>query len=232
MNARVLLVEDESNVGSTLSARLTEASYDTTWVRSLSDARSALKTSWDLVLLDVGLPDGSGFDFAQLARTAFPGLAILFLTAYGSEEDRVRGLELGAEDYVTKPFHLRELLLRIDNILKRTQANRKAPGEVVIGKATIYFARSEAIRDGKTVGLSPKECALLRILHDKWGEVVSRDEILDQVWSADEFPTSRTVDNFIVRLRRIVEDNAESPIWIRSVRGIGYQLRKIGAPET
>jgi two-component system alkaline phosphatase synthesis response regulator PhoP len=229
---RILLVEDELNVGSTLVERLRKEGFEVAWANSVAEARAEISgpTRFDLALMDVGLPDGSGFDVAALLRKAQPWVAIIFLTAFGSPEDRVRGLELGAEDYVVKPFHLKELLLRVRNGLKRAAylasdlGDTDAQGGVLVGKARVSFSRFEAVVDGAAQALTHKETALIKLLVERRGKVVSRDEILDHVWSEDEFPTSRTVDNFIMRIRRLVEVDPENPQIIRSVRGVGYQL--------
>jgi DNA-binding response OmpR family regulator len=229
MNSKLLLVEDEKNVGSTLVERLKTDGYDVLWVQTAKDALCQIgNRTYDLVLLDVGLPDGSGFEVGRNLRLKQPAAALMFLTAFGTPEDRIRGLELGAEDYIVKPFHLKELLLRVRNGLKRAKyisAISKAAGtKATIGKAVIDFQRFEASVEGQNVPLSHKETALLKLMVEKRGSVVSRDEILDHAWSEDEFPTPRTVDNFILRLRRLVEDNPEEPQVIKTVRGIGYQL--------
>lgn len=228
-HARILVVEDERNVGLTLVERLRKEGFEVAWANSCEEARLEIsQRRFNLALLDVGLPDGSGFDVAARLRQAQPATAIIFLTAFGAPEDRIRGLELGAEDYVVKPFHLKELLLRVRNGLKRAQYLSSGLGEsdqaVEVGKARIYFSRFEADVEGRIHPLTHKESALLRLLVDRRGAVVSRDEILNHVWSEDEFPTSRTVDNFIMRLRRLVEADPENPRIIRSIRGVGYQL--------
>ena len=230
--AQLLVVEDDRNVGATLAERLREAGYRVTLAESATRARQAWRAQApQLALLDVGLPDGNGFDLATELRAAVPQSAIIFLTAHGNPEERVRGLELGADDYLTKPFHFRELLLRIHNCLKRAQDLAELPGEmrgvVRIGRARVDFERFSAEADGATQALTHKECAVLRLLASRVGKAVSRDEILDKAWSADEFPTSRTVDNFIVRLRRLVEPNADEPQVIRSIRGVGYLLTEV-----
>jgi two-component system, OmpR family, alkaline phosphatase synthesis response regulator PhoP len=223
----LLMVEDDANVASTLSARLRSNGFDVTHAGSVRAARDALAAGgFQVALLDVGLPDGSGFDVAKLLRERSPGTPLLFLTAYGTPEDRIRGLELGADDYVTKPFVFRELLLRIQNVLKRARfvapPDEPARGPVRIGRALVDFARFTATVDGADQPLTHKECAVLKLLHERAGNAVTRDEILDRAWSQDEFPTQRTVDNFIVRLRRVVEMDPANPRTIRSIRGVGY----------
>ena len=228
----LLVVEDERNVGVTLAERLEGAGFEVTLAESAAKARLAWRAAPpQLVLLDVGLPDGNGFLLARELRAEVPQSAIIFLTAHGNPEDRVRGLELGADDYLTKPFHFRELLLRIQNCMKRAQELRDVPGEmrgrVRIGRALVDFERFAAEVDGEMQTLTHKECAVLRLLASRAGKAVSRDEILDRAWSADEFPTSRTVDNFIVRLRKLVEADAGEPRVIRSIRGVGYLLTEV-----
>ena len=230
--AQLLVVEDERNVGETLAERLRDAGFRVTLAESAARARLAWQAqSPQLTLLDVGLPDGNGFELARELRAAVPQSAIIFLTAHGNPEERVHGLELGADDYLTKPFHFRELLLRIQNCLKRAQDLAELPGEmrgvVRIGRARVDFERFSAEVADTSHALTHKECAVLRLHASRVGKAVSRDEILDKAWSADEFPTSRTVDNFIVRLRRLVEPSADEPRVIRSIRGVGYLLTAV-----
>jgi two-component system alkaline phosphatase synthesis response regulator PhoP len=231
-DTRLLLVEDERNVAETLAERLRTEGFVVKHADSVASAKRAIaEEKVELALLDVGLPDGNGFELARLLRERAPGTAIIFLTAHASAEDRIRGLELGADDYVGKPFHFRELLLRIHNCLKRAQDLARVPGDirgqVRIGRALVDFERFSATVDGQSVALTHKECAVLRLLAERVGKAVSRDDILDRAWSADEFPTSRTVDNFIVRLRKLIEINAADPRVIRSIRGVGYLLTEI-----
>jgi two-component system alkaline phosphatase synthesis response regulator PhoP len=231
MGHKILLLEDELNVGSTLAERMKLEGYETRWCSSAAEALSAIESDHpDLAILDVQLPDGSGFDVARNLRSRSPRTAIVFLTAAGTPEDRIHGLELGAEDYIVKPFHTKELLLRIRNVLKRMEYIREvrepAPGSVGIGRARVHFQEYLIEESGQTHRLSHKECTLLKLLHDKRGSVVSRDEILDLVWSEDEYPTPRTIDNFVMRLRKMVEPDPENPTVIRSVRGVGYLMEK------
>ena len=227
--ARILVVEDERNVAETLIERLRAAGYEVQHAPTAAVARElAAVQPFHLMLVDVGLPDGNGFELAPQLRALLPRAALLFLTAHGNPEDRVRGLELGADDYLTKPFHFRELLLRLQNCLKRAAELADVPGEMRgvqrIGRARVDFERYAAEVGGRWQPLTHKECAVLRLLASRAGKAVSRDEILDRAWSADEFPTSRTVDNFIVRLRKLVEPDANEPQVIRSIRGVGYLL--------
>ncbi len=231
MGHKILLLEDEWNVGSTLTERMKLEGYETRWCTSAEEALAAIESGHpDLALLDVQLPDGSGFDVARSLRYRSPRTAIVFLTAAGTPEDRIHGLELGAEDYIVKPFHTKELLLRVRNVLKRMEyiqeVREPAPGSVLIGKARVDFQEYLLEESGQTHRLSHKECTLLKLLHDKRGQVVSRDEILDLVWSEDEYPTPRTIDNFVMRLRKMIEPDPENPTVIRSVRGVGYLMEK------
>ncbi len=230
MTPRILLLEDELNVGSTLMDRLKLEGFEPSWLQNVKDAtRSIMTHAYQLAILDVQLPDGSGFDVARTLRSTHPETAIIFLTAANSPEDRIHGLELVAEDYIAKPFHTKELLLRIKNVLKRAQfVQNSQPSEVEIevGKAKIYFSQYELVSDGEKHHLSHKECALLKLLYEKRGQVVSRDDILNLIWSEDEYPTPRTIDNFILRLRKLVEPDLNMPSIIRSVRGVGYLMER------
>lgn len=221
----LLLVEDDANLGATLSERLDAAGYRTTWVRSLREARRELGLErFGLVILDVGLPDGSGFELATELRRACSGSGVLFLTAQGDPERRVQGLALGAEDYVVKPFHFQELVLRVENGLRRRRHMDAVPDPMPLGGCQVHFAALKVERAGQVTSLGAREAALLRFLASRRGAAVSRDEILDEVWSRDEYPTPRTVDNFVLRLRKILEADPERPEILRTVWGVGYQL--------
>lgn len=222
MSTRILFVEDEVTVGSTVWERLQIEGYQVDWVKTVKEAPAYFDLI-DLAVLDVQLPDGSGFDVAKALQTRRPNVPILFLTAMGSPEDRVQGLETGAMDYITKPFLFRELLLRIKNTLARAPA-QELPDWVKIGEAEFSYDRYKAKRGDEVFDLTSKECDLLKLLYDEHGKVVSRDRILDSIWSAGEYPTPRTIDNFILKLRKIIEKDPAEPTTIRSVRGVGYQL--------
>ncbi len=229
-NRSILFLEDEKNIGETLTERLQEEYSDVIWAPTVAEAKQQLKQrNFDLALLDIGLPDGSGFDVAESIRNTHPATAVVFLTAMGAPDDRIRGLEMGAEDYIVKPFHLQELLLRIQNVLKRTRRLNTYTGptpEISIGVAKINFERFSATVSGATTTLTHKECLLLQLLCEKRGQVVSRDEILDGVWPEGEFPSERTVDNFIVKIRRLIDEPDAKESFITSIRSVGYRLEE------
>jgi two-component system alkaline phosphatase synthesis response regulator PhoP len=231
MAAKILLLEDEVNVGSTLRDRLQIEGYEISWAQNVQAAQTFLtELHFPLAILDVNLPDGNGYDVAKLIRDRYASTAVVFLTASGTPEDRIHGLELGAEDYIVKPFHFKELLLRIQKVLQRAhfiQASGQEPIEVRVGRAAIRFQQYQIVVDSKIQTLTHKECALLKLLWEKRGQVVSRDEILNIVWSEDEYPTPRTIDNFILKLRKWIEPDPENPTLIRSVRGVGYLLEML-----
>jgi two-component system alkaline phosphatase synthesis response regulator PhoP len=228
MATNLLLLEDEVNVGSTLRDRLELEGFAITWAQTVVDARRELdSTRFPLAILDVNLPDGSGFDVGKLIRDRYPMTAVVFLTAAGTPEDRIHGLELGAEDYIVKPFHYKELFLRVQKVLSRAnyiQDRNASETEIRIGRGNVRFHQYEVAVDGQRHTLTHKECALLKLLYEKRGQVVSRDEILNLVWSEDEYPTPRTIDNFVLRLRKLLEPDSNNPTLIRSVRGVGYLL--------
>jgi two-component system response regulator VicR len=229
MDTPLLLVEDDTNVARTLAERLGGEGFAVTHAGSVAAAKAAIaQQRFHAAILDVGLPDGNGFDVARHLREASPQTAMLFLTAYGTPEDRIHGLELGADDYMTKPFAFRELLLRVQNVLKRardlSQSATLPAGPVRIGIARVDFAGFTAQSGDALHRLTHKECSVLQLLLEKSGKAVSRDEILGRAWAPDEFPTERTVDNFILRLRRLVEQDPANPTTIRSIRGVGYLL--------
>lgn len=225
MNERVLLVEDDENLGQTLFERLSSEGYQVHLSQSAEEALQELKASpFDLLILDVGLPGKSGFELAKEIRKKQIHSAIIFLTAQGTPEDRIQGLELGAEDYIVKPFHLKELLLRVQNGLKRSKYLSESNDVIHLGKAKICFSKLEAWVGEDLFELTQKEAALLKFLYQRKGLVVSRDEILNFIWSDHDYPTPRTIDNFIMKLRRLIENDPENSTIIKSVRGIGYRL--------
>ncbi len=225
---RLLVVEDEVHLAEVIADNLTLEGYA---VRVIGEGLLALAAirdeAPDLVLLDVMLPGLDGFSVCERLRAEGNAVPILFLTARAGQDDRLRGLQLGGDDYLGKPFDLRELILRVKAILRRTEwlAGPSPAGDALnLGEARVDFRAGSAAVGGRTLDLSAKEMMILRCLAERPGEVVSRAEILDRVWGYDAFPTSRTVDNFIVRLRRLLEPDPRNPRYIHTVRGSGYRL--------
>ena len=222
--ANILIVEDEPAMQVGLKDNLELEAYA---VEVASDGEAGLSKiksqQYDLILLDVMLPKLSGFDVCKAARAAGITTPIILLTARGEEMDKVLGLEFGADDYITKPFGLRELLARIKALLRRSHAG----GEnsiISIGRLKVNFSAFRADENGIEVKLSHKEFEILSYLHHNRNQVVSRYDLLEKVWGYEEQPTTRTVDNFIVRLRQKVETNPNHPKIILTVHGTGYKL--------
>jgi two-component system, OmpR family, alkaline phosphatase synthesis response regulator PhoP len=226
VKAKILIVEDEKNLGETLKEYLSSIGYD---CHKAADCKSALTIFKELgpsiVLMDIGLPDGSGLDLAGDFRKIRKDFVLLFLSAQNDPETRVAGLEIGAEDYITKPFALKELTLRLERILKSQKRINSLPEEVTIGKLKVWFKRYEAL-DGKgnTIGLSRKECEILELLFRHQNEAVERSTIIDNIWGEEAFPSNRTVDNYIVGLRKWCESDPQRSAQIQSIRGVGYKL--------
>ena len=183
--------------------------------------------TFDLIVLDVMMPKMSGFDVCKALRKMGIMTPIVFLTAKSEEIDKVLGLELGADDYLTKPFSLRELLARVKAILRRVEAQgggKSSAGQVQLGKLSVDLDQYTASLDGEAVRMSHKEYEILQFLIEKKNEVVSRYDLLNKVWGYESQPTTRTVDNFILRLRQRIEENPNDPKVILTVHGVGYKM--------
>lgn len=218
---KILLVEDDLSLGETLNERL-KKDYDVSWAKSFGEAWTLFSKdkNHELAILDVGLPDGNGFDLAQKLKSAAApnALLFLFLTAQADAESRLRGFELGAEEYIPKPFHLKELLLRVKHVLEAHVPNR----EIKIKECTINFSNmSVKKKSGAIEYPAVTDMRILQLLIEKSPRVLSRDEIMNEVWGVDKNPSHRTIDNIIVRLRQLFGESGEK--YIRSVRGVGYQ---------
>ena len=223
---RILLVEDEPHLAESIAENLEAESY---LVETETDGTQGLEKllarEYDLAVLDVMLPKLDGFSICRAARERGVETPVLFLTARGDVGDRVAGLRAGGDDYLAKPFHLEELLLRVGAILRRVQRETGELERTSFGGNTVDFRSYQGTNwNGDPVELSRKEALILKVLAARRGQVVSRDEILDRVWGLDAYPSARTVDNFIVRLRKLLEKDPESPRWIVTVRGVGYRL--------
>jgi len=222
----ILIIEDEAQMRSGLKDNLEFEGYA---VNVAEDGQigldKSLSKSYDLIILDVMLPKLSGFDVCKKIREKGIKTPIIMLTAKGEEIDKVLGLELGADDYVTKPFSLRELLARVKAILRRTdESSSKAQQKITIGKLEIDFNSYTAMVEGKSVAMTHKEYEIVKYLWQHKGATVSRDNLLEEVWGYDDYPTTRTVDNFILKLRQKIEINPNRPKHILTVHGIGYKL--------
>ncbi len=222
---RILIVEDEPQMRLGLKDNLEFEGYDVDFAEDgQSGLQKMLEQTYDLIILDVMLPGMFGFDVCKAAREKGVKTPILMLTAKGEEIDKVLGLELGADDYVTKPFGLRELLARIKAILRRKSDAPVSETKLTIGQLEVNFKTFEAFRDRQSVSLSHREFEVLKFLWRNQNQTVSRDQLLTEVWGYDEFPTTRTVDNFIVRLRQKIEANPAHPRHLLTVHGVGYKL--------
>ncbi len=225
---RILIVEDEVHMLQGIKDNLEFEGYDVdTAPEGNEGIEKILNQKYDLVLLDVMLPNISGFDICKNARKAGISTPIILLTAKGEEIDKVLGLELGADDYITKPFSLRELLARIKAVMRRSSesAKNQIPQEkFAFGRLTINFKTYEAICDGEPVKMSHKEFEIMHYLYKHANETVQRDDLMSNVWGIDFDITTRTVDNFILKLRQKIESDLNSPKHILTVHGIGYKL--------
>lgn len=178
----------------------------------------------DCIILDLMLPDINGYQLCERIRRTDDRVPIIMLTARGQEADKIRGLDAGADDYVTKPFSVGELVARIRALLRRGARSSGAPARFQIGETVVDLAGHHLVRGHETVLLSFYEVELLRLLHERQGQPVSRDEILDKVWGTKSTPTNRTVDNFVVKLRKKIEAQHDKPRHILTVYGLGYKL--------
>lgn len=224
MKQRLLLVEDEPALVMTLTDRLQAEGYD---VDSAADGdegfrRASTAPYYDLVLLDVMLPGRSGFEVCRQLRQAGVSTPILMLTARGQVTDRVAGLQFGADDYVVKPFDMAELLARIQALLRR--AGPSASSVVEFGNVRVDFRSAEVTRDGRPVPLSAREFQLLRYLIEHRGGMISREQLLRDVWSYQPDLSTRTVDVHMAWLRQKLEENPKNPQFLLTVRGLGYKF--------
>ena len=224
----ILLVEDEENLHEALKLNLELEGFE---VSSAFDGVSALKSVegeyFDLIILDVMLPEMDGINVTESIRLKNNEVPILILSAKNSSSDRVLGLKKGADDYLTKPFNLEELLLRVRKLIeknKKLQDKETVGDQYVFGKNAIDFKAQEATSyDGKKIQLSKKEAMLLKLLIENKNEVVPREKILQAVWGYNVYPTTRTIDNFILNFRKYFEEDSRNPRYFHSVRGVGYK---------
>ncbi len=227
--SHILVVEDEPSMLMGLRDNLEFEGYQVDHAdEGHLGLQKILSGNYDLVLLDVMLPNLSGFDICRAVRKKGLVTPIILLTARGEELDKVRGLELGADDYITKPFSLRELLARVKAVLRRMNHHEAGhdfiKSRVTIGRLDVDFSAYNAKIDGQEARMSHKEFEILQYLCQHGNKIVSRDELLENVWGYHEQPTTRTVDNFMVKLRQKIEQNPNDPKRIITVHGVGYKL--------
>ena len=222
---RVLVVEDDAAILRGLKDNLEAESYE---VLTATDGQTGYRIIRDdhpdLVILDLMLPKLSGYEVCRKIRDEGLDLPIVMLTARGEEADRVLGLDLGADDYVTKPFSIRELLARIRALLRRVNMKEVQLNELRFDDVVVDFKRYEAHKGGNKLKMTRKEFGTLRLLAERAGEVVTRDELLREVWGYGNYPTTRTVDNHVASLRTKIENDAYEPIHLLTVHGVGYKL--------
>jgi DNA-binding response OmpR family regulator len=230
LEKKILLVEDEETLAVGLEFNLQEEGYLVDWAK---DGKQALEQfnsqEYDLIVLDIMLPFFDGFEIAEKVREKSPQMPILMLTARTSFEDKVRGLELGADDYMTKPFHLQELLLRIKAMLKRKtwyKSSAELQPIFEFGSNIVNFENLICSSVNKKIILTQREAMVLKYLVEKEGVIVSRKELLENVWHTSPDVETRTVDNFISRLRKYFEQDPNNPVFIKSIRSAGYTFNK------
>jgi two-component system, OmpR family, alkaline phosphatase synthesis response regulator PhoP len=223
---RILLVEDEENIREVVKLNLEMENFE---VVATGNGKESMKLfqeqHFDLIILDVMLPEIDGYQICEQIRLTDLEIPIIFLTAKDAVGERISGLKKGADDYLTKPFVLEELLLRINNLIRRTSKSPENTPEVYeFGENRINFITYEAQGELGPFTLTKKEAMLLKLLIDRRNEVVSRQQILQSVWGYDVYPSTRTIDNFILKFRRNFEGDSKSPKFFHSIRGVGYKF--------
>lgn len=222
---QILVVDDEENLLSIIKLNLEIDNHTVTTSDNGKKALDLVKSkAFDLVILDVMLPEMDGFTLCKKIKKIYPELPVLFLTAKGTSNDKIEGLKLGADDYLSKPFNLEELLLRVQILLKRYSGKSSNP-VFSFDNFEINFSTFQVKKYGETIEtLSNREIQLLKLLVDNRNEVISRDEILEKLWMPDENPSARTIDNYILNFRKLFEENPKEPKYFHSIRGVGYKF--------
>ncbi len=227
--SRILIVEDEVAMRTALVDLLQAQDYRVIAASNgTAGLQRTLEDAPDLLLLDVMMPAMDGFSVCREVRRHAPSLPILLLTAKGQLDDRVAGLDAGADDYLVKPFSNQELLARVRALLRRGQRSAAAIESIALGDVHVDFARKSCTRAGGAVALSAREFAILKLLAERAGEPVTREQFLDLVWGYNAYPTTRTVDNQILSLRSKIEADPASPRFLLTVHGVGYRLETTG----
>jgi len=223
---KILIIEDEQDLIKGLKLNLSDEGFDVDWaVNGVEGLRKAVEEAPDLIILDIMLPELNGLEVCRKLRQKNINIPVIMLTAKGEEIDKVVGLELGADDYITKPFSIRELLARIKARLRNAEREVKPVPELYsFGDIEIDFARFKIRRNGKELDLTSLEMDILRYFIIHRGEVVSRNDLLDKIWGYESYPTTRTIDNHILKLRKKIEEDPSHPRYIISVYGGGYRF--------
>ena len=222
---KILIVEDEIDMVTGLKFNLEAKDFSVIVAYDgESGCQKALEEKPDLVILDIMLPKLNGYEVCKILKEKSPDLPIIMLTAKSQESEIVTGLDLGADDYITKPFGVLELLSRINAVLRRVSSGSRIPDVYRLDNLEINFKKYYALKNGKSLKLSPREYEILRYFIEKQGEIVSREDLLTQVWGYDSFPNTRTIDAHIAKLRQKIEDQPEEPKLIITIHGIGYKF--------
>ena len=226
MKKKILIIEDEPDLVKGLKINLSDEGFDMDWaVNGVDGLRKAIEETPDLIILDIMLPEMDGLEVCRKLRQKNIDIPVIMLTAKGGEIDKVVGLEIGADDYMTKPFSIRELLARIKARLRHSAREVKPVPEIYsFGEIEIDFTRFKIRRNEKEVDLTSLETDILKYFIIHRGEVVSRDDLLDKIWGYDKYPTTRTIDNHILKLRKKIEEDPSHPRYIISVYGGGYRF--------
>jgi DNA-binding response OmpR family regulator len=226
MKKRILIIEDEQDLIKGLKLNLSDEGFDVDWAADGREGlRKAIEETPDLIILDIMLPEIDGLEVCRKLRQKYISIPIIMLTAKGEEIDKVVGLEIGADDYMTKPFSIRELLARIKTQLRHAEKEVKTVPKVYsFGDIEIDFARYKIRRKGKELDVTSLEMDILKYFITHSGEVVSRNDLLDKIWGYESYPTTRTIDNHILKLRKKIEDDPSHPRYIISVYGGGYRF--------
>jgi DNA-binding response OmpR family regulator len=223
--SRILVIEDDVAILRGLKDNLVAESYEVLTAEDGEEGhRMALEEDPELIILDLMLPSLSGYEICRKLRDEGNSVLILMLTARGEEADRILGLDMGADDYVTKPFSVRELKARVRALLRRSDAQATPPDTLSFGDVVVDFPQYEARKGGNPVEMTPKEFGVLRYLAARAGEVVSRYELLEKVWGYGKFPSTRTVDNHLAALRSKLEDDPAEPRYLQTVHRVGYKF--------
>jgi DNA-binding response OmpR family regulator len=222
---KVLIVEDDSSMAVALKDGFEYEGYNVTVARDgMTGLKMATESMPDLMILDVMLPRMSGLDVCRQIRGNGNRLPIIMLTSRGQEIDKVLGLKLGADDYITKPFGFLELMARVEALLRRSNGKDEKLDTYDFGPVSVNFKRNEVRRNGEVVELSPREFRLLKYLIEHRGDVITRDQLMENVWDYDNAPLSRTVDMHVAKLRRKIEERPNDPVYLVTVHRVGYKF--------